>query len=167
METAWEAYLDIETTGLHPGYCQVTVVGIYMTNGTGERLVQIVGEKVNGDSILEALRGATTLYTYNGERFDLPFIFHRHRVNLAVYFPHCDLMFHCWRNNLYGGLKAVERCLGIERRLKEVNGYEAVRLWWRYINDYDETALQKLLDYNKEDVINLKILKDRLLPLST
>ncbi len=72
-------------------------------------------------------------------------------------------MHHCWKNHLYGGLKAVERCLGIERNLKEINGYEAVRLWWRYINDYDRLALEKLLAYNNEDVINLKILKDKLL----
>jgi len=42
-------------------------------------------------------------------------------------------MHHCWRNNLYGGLKAVERTLGIPRKLKEVDGYEAVKLWWRYV----------------------------------
>jgi len=36
-------------------------------------------------------------------------------------------------------------------------------LWWRYRNDYDEDALATLLEYNKEDVINLKVLKERLL----
>jgi hypothetical protein len=53
--------------------------------------------------------------------------------------------------------------LGINRHLKEVNSYEAVRLWWRYINDYDEDALKLLLEYNKEDVVNLKALRDRLI----
>jgi len=71
-------------------------------------------------------------------------------------------MYHCWKSNLYGGFKAVERQLGIERRLKEVNGYEAVRLWWRYVDDYDEDALSTLLEYNREDVVNLKHLKERL-----
>ena len=61
-------------------------------------------------------------------------------------FPHRDLMFDCWRNNLYGGLKAVERQLGIERRLKDVNGYEAIRLWWKYVDTFDLEALNKLLD---------------------
>jgi len=46
--------------------------------------------------------------------------------------------------------------------LKEVDGFEAVKLWWRYINDYDEQSLATLLEYNKEDVLNLKTLKDRL-----
>ncbi|MDD4877005.1 MAG: ribonuclease H-like domain-containing protein, partial [Dehalococcoidales bacterium] len=76
---------------------------------------------------------------------------------------HHDLMYDCWRNNLYGGFKAVERKLGINRRLTEVNGYEAMRLWWRYVNDYDEDALSTLLEYNREDVVNLKFLKELLL----
>lgn len=71
-------------------------------------------------------------------------------------------MYHCWRANLYGGLKCVERLLGIPRRLTGVDGYEAVRLWWRYVNDYDQEALGTLLEYNKEDVVNLKELKERL-----
>jgi len=57
----------------------------------------------------------------------------------------------------------VERQLGIPRRLTEVDGYQAVRLWWRYVNDYDEDALSTLLEYNREDVVNLKTLKEKLL----
>ena len=72
-------------------------------------------------------------------------------------------MYDCWRNKLYGGFKAVERQLGIERKLTEVNGYEAVRLWWRYVDSFDLDALNTLLEYNKEDVVNLKVLKERLL----
>jgi uncharacterized protein len=161
-----EAYLDIETTGFHPVHCQITVVGIFITGGCEERFIQLVGEKISGDAILESLEGVNALYTYNGSRFDLPFIHARHKVDLASQFNHCDLMYHCWRNKLYGGLKGVERCLGIERQLKEVNGFEAVRLWWRYVNDYDQAALHKLLAYNKEDVVNLKVLKERLIPLT-
>jgi uncharacterized protein len=163
VQPAWEAYLDIETTGLHPTYNEITVVGIYITGGIENRFVQLIGEKVSGDAILQSLQGVNSLYTYNGHRFDLPFIHSRHGVNLESHFQHCDLMHHCWRNNLYGGLKNVERCLGIERRLIDINGYEAVKLWWRYVNDYDMAALKKLLDYNKEDVVNLKVLKDKLL----
>ncbi|MFX0196200.1 MAG: ribonuclease H-like domain-containing protein [Candidatus Hodarchaeota archaeon] len=158
-----EAYLDIETTGLSPFYSEITVVGIYLCFGDDARFIQLVGEDITAESILQALEGADVIYTYNGSRFDLPFIYSRLGINLARLFNHRDLMYNCWRNNLYGGFKAVERQLGIERRLKEMNGYEAVRLWWRYVNDYDEEALAMLLEYNKEDVINLKTLKERLL----
>jgi uncharacterized protein YprB with RNaseH-like and TPR domain len=165
LQPCLEAYLDIETTGLSPYYCEITVVGIHLCSGENVRFLQLVGEDITADSILQSLEGADVIYTYNGSRFDLPFIYSRLGINLAKLFNHCDLMYNCWRNNLYGGFKAVERQLGIERRLKEMNGYEAVRLWWRYVNDYDEEAFAMLLEYNKEDVINLKTLKERLLNL--
>lgn len=163
MQNIIEAYLDIETTGLSPQQSEITVVGIYITGGDQNRFIQFVGQDINGDSILAAMQGVKRLYTYNGRRFDLPFIYIRYGVNLEKQFEHYDLMNHCWERNLYGGLKVVERCLGIGRRIKEVNGLEAVRLWWQYVNNYDDAALKILLEYNKEDVINLKALRDRLL----
>ena len=157
-----EAYLDIETTGLSPAYCEITVVGIHLVSEYETRFIQLVGEDVTADNILQALERVTTVYTYNGSGFDLPFIYSHLGIDLARLFKHCDLMHHCWRNNLYGGFKAVERQLGIERHLTEVNGYQAVRLWWKYVDDYDQQALATLLEYNREDVLNLKSLKERL-----
>ena len=163
MQPIGEAYLDIETTGLSPNYHEVTVVGIHVRNGSESKLIQLVGKEISGASILEALEGVNTIYTYNGSRFDLPFIYVCHNVNLAKEFQHCDLMHQCWKNNLYGGLKSVEQQLCIPRKLTEINGHEAVRLWWRYIDYFDLDALTTLLEYNKEDVLNLKALKERLL----
>lgn len=157
------AYLDIETTGLSPEYSTITVVGIYVVHEFDNRFIQLVGEDVTADNILEALTGVSVIYTYNGSRFDLPFIQSRLGINLVELFHHHDLMYDCWRNNLYGGFKSVERQLGIVRRLKEVDGYQAVRLWWKYVNDYDEDALNILLEYNEEDVLNLQMLKKKLL----
>lgn len=162
LQLCGEAYLDIETTGLSHWYCDITVVGIYHCNGVHTKFIQLVGDDVTAENLLEALKETSVIYTYNGSRFDLPFINACLGINLTKLFQHCDLMYHCWRNNLYGGLKRVEQQLGIERRLKEINGYEAVRLWWRYVNDYDEDALTTLLEYNEEDVINLRTLREKL-----
>ncbi len=162
MPSCLEAYLDIETTGLSPRQCQITVVGVHLCRGKDSRFVQLVGEDISADSLLEVLEGVEVIYTYNGSRFDLPFIHRRLGVNLAEMFEHYDLMYDCWRNNLRGGFKAVERQLGIPRRLAEMNGSDAVRLWWRYVNGYDRRALAVLLEYNREDVINLKALRGKL-----
>ncbi len=158
-----DAYLDIETTGLSAIYDVITVIGIHRDDGNNNTLIQLVGDNVTRQNLLKALENVSTIYTYNGSRFDLPFIHAFLSLDLTEHYSHHDLMYDCWKNNLYGGLKAVERQLSIERKLTEVNGYEAVKLWWRYVNDYDEEALATLLEYNKEDVLNLKTLKERLL----
>jgi len=155
-----EAYLDIETTGLSLIYDDITVIGVYLTDGGYHRFVHLVGEEVTKDNLVEALQGVGVIYTYNGSRFDLPFINVSLGVDLAKDFEHHDLMLDCWSNNLYGGLKAVEIQLEINRQLKGIDGVEAVRLWWRYQNNNDQDALARLLKYNEEDVMNLKTLKE-------
>jgi len=152
--------LDIETTGLSQIYADITVIGIYVTDGSYHKFISMFGEEVTRDNLLGALQGVGILYTYNGSRFDLPFINSSLDVDLTKEFKHRDLMLDCWRNNLYGGLKAVEIQLGINRQLKGVDGLEAVRLWWRYRNSNDQDALTRLLKYNQEDVVNLKTLKE-------
>lgn len=159
-----EAYLDIETTGLSPAYHQITVVGICLADADRTDFVQLVGPDVTRDNLANALHGASTLYTYNGSRFDIPFISQQLGVDLALRLQHCDLMYDCWRNNLYGGLKAVERRLGIARKIKDISGFDAVRLWWQYERHSDREALATLLEYNREDVINLKTLREMLRP---
>jgi uncharacterized protein YprB with RNaseH-like and TPR domain len=163
MQPCVEAYLDIETTGLSPWNSEITVIGIHLCHGSNVNFIQLVGKDISGQSILDALNDVEVIYTYNGSRFDLPFIHNRLGLNLAEYFTHHDLMYDCWRCNLRGGFKGVERQLGIQRKLTEINGYEAVRLWWRYVDSFDLDALNTLLEYNKEDVLNLKVLKEKLL----
>lgn len=158
----FDAYLDIETTGLSCLYADITVIGIYLVNGSDSSLVQLVGREVNRNNLLEALKGVNTIYTYNGSRFDLPFIHGSIGTNLATLFSHHDLMYDCWRCNLKGGFKAVEQQLGISRQLNGMNGWDAVMLWWRYREYDDQDALAMLLEYNKEDVMNLKVLRERL-----
>jgi uncharacterized protein YprB with RNaseH-like and TPR domain len=158
-----EAYIDIETTGLTFSASEITVVGIYICRGDETEFIQFVGREISADAIMEALDGVDIIYSYNGSRFDLPFIQSQLGINLAGQFRHRDLMYDCWGKNLYGGLKGVERLLGVKRKLPEMNGYEAVKLWWKYVDTFDLEALNKLCEYNKEDVLNLKVVRDILL----
>ena len=162
LRPSFDAYLDIETTGLCSFYDEITVIGICSAVDGTSSLVQLVGNEATRSNLIRSLRGVDTIYTYNGSRFDLPFIGFRLGVNLREHFRHHDLMHDCWRNNLYGGFKAVEQQLGITRRLQGVGGAQAAMLWWRYQIDNDRKALGLLLEYNKEDVLNLLVLRKRL-----
>ena len=157
-----DAYLDIETTGLSYEYSEITVIGILVAGHKYRRFVQLVEGDISEVNLWNILEGAARLHSFNGHRFDLPFIHRKLGINLRHYFDCHDLMDTCHHCNLRGGLKIVEQKLQIPRRMNEINGLDAVRLWWRYKNDYDEQALKLLLDYNREDVINLEILKRRL-----
>jgi uncharacterized protein YprB with RNaseH-like and TPR domain len=156
------AYLDIETTGLSRCDCELTVIGIGIERPRKTDLVQLIEGHLTKTALLKALKGIDEICTYNGSRFDLPFITEKLNINLKERFKHTDLMYDCWRENLKGGLKAVERKLGIKRKLTEVDGFLAVQLWWDYVNNNNKFALASLLEYNKEDVLNLRVLRKRL-----
>ena len=150
-----DAYLDIETS--HDG--DIKVVGVYVPE-RGTR--QLVDGEISDVAVADLVEGATRLYTFNGDCFDLPLIQRRLRLDLRQIVPTHDLLFDCRRKALRGGLKAIERRLGIGRTFPEVDGRTAVALWRRYETTRDRDALTLLLAYNREDVENLEILRDRL-----
>jgi len=156
------AYIDIETTGLSKHYAELTVIGIGIEKGNSVEITQLIEKKLRADKILESLPGVDEIYSYNGSRFDLPFINAKLGVDLKRLFRHTDLMYNCWRHNLKGGLKAVERKLRIDRKLQDIDGRKAVALWWQYVNNFDRGALATLLEYNREDVGNLRTLRVKL-----
>lgn len=150
-----DAYLDIETSFEF----KITVIGVFQ-KVRGFR--QLMGQQVNRTNLLRLLKGVHRLVTYNGNCFDLPVIRRKLQADLREQFESYDLKFLCWQHQLYGGLKRVEQILGIRRRLTEMDGEEAMRLWYRYERDGDRHALRRLLEYNREDVMNLTTLRKKL-----
>lgn len=144
------AFVDIETTGLSSQSDSITMIGIY--NGKDTK-TYIKG--INLEEAEEELAKYKQLVTFNGARFDLPFIEHE--------FPgffnhlHIDLMYPLKNIGYSGGLKKIECSLGIRRSEETdgISGFDAVRLWNKYKRGNDE-ALEVLIKYNKEDVENLK-----------
>jgi uncharacterized protein YprB with RNaseH-like and TPR domain len=158
----YRAYLDIETTGLSQHYADLTVIGIALEKGRKCQVVQLIEDDLSEKKLLKSLKRVDEIYTYNGSRFDLPFIEAKLGVDLKQCFMHTDLMYDCWEQNLKGGLKVVEKLLNIKRQLAGVDGYVAVQLWYDYVNNNNEEALQTLLAYNEEDVVNLRVLRRKL-----
>jgi uncharacterized protein YprB with RNaseH-like and TPR domain len=56
-------------------------------------------------------------------------------------------------------LKPIERELGLDRDRPDISGRDAVRLWHEYERG-DQSALDTLVEYNREDTVNLRRLLD-------
>ena len=154
-----DAYLDIETTGFIGGNNYPTVVGIAIDFPGDWSVEQLVGDDITPAAILHVLEGVTTIYTFNGAGFDLPFLAWRPGLDLRRRFEHHDLMRTSRRAGLKGGLKRIEKALGIPRNLPDLGGYDAVLLWRKYRQEQSRDALDMLLEYNREDVENLRVLR--------
>ncbi len=158
-----DAYLDIETTGFIGGNSYPTVVGIAVDFPGDWSVEQLVGDDITPSAIRHVLEGVTTIYTFNGSSFDLPFLAWKPGIDLRRRFEHHDLMHTCRRAGLRGGLKRIERALGIERAdLPEMGGHDAVLLWRKYRQEASTAALDLLLEYNRADVENLRTLRNLL-----
>lgn len=147
-------YFDIETTGLDPDRNDVTVVSFY---DGAETTTLVQGRDLTTDRLEQTLDDVSLLVSFNGKRFDVPFL--ERNFDLTIDLPHLDLMYPCRRLDLTGGLKTIEQELGIDRDRPDLSGRDAVRLWRTYERG-DQSALETLISYNREDTRNLASLVD-------
>jgi uncharacterized protein YprB with RNaseH-like and TPR domain len=143
-------YLDIETGGDPDDWGGVTVVGLY----DGQRVEQYVADH-NMWLLNDAMKEYDVVVTFAGSTFDLPVLrqaFH----NLIIPPVHIDLRWPLKRLGYTGGLKRIERRLGLDRpsEVQDLSGFDALRLWQEHLAG-DSEALEVLKLYNAMDVINL------------
>jgi len=146
-------YLDIETTGISTS-SPVTVVGMF----DGVRQHSLVrGQNLTRSNLAGLLSAASMIVTYNGSAFDLP-VLEAQFPGVLPRVPHVDLRHPLRRLGLSGGLKRVERELGILRdeRVEYMTGEDAAYLWRLWERQGNRNALSLLLEYNSEDCKNLR-----------
>ena len=138
-------FLDIETDS----YGAITIVGIsdyYNTN------TFVKGFNLEKNSLEKELARYKLLVTFNGGAFDLPKL--KKQLMLEVKMPHIDLKPLCVKLDLKGGLKEVEKILNLKRPAHLYGN--PVELWKAFHASGDREYLELLIDYNKEDIENLK-----------
>ena len=146
------AYLDIETTGLYASFAIITTIAIY----DGKDIKHYVNGRNLNDFKIDIL-DYNLLVTYNGKCFDIPFI--EEYFNISLNYSHIDLRYVLHSLGYSGGLKGCEKQFGISRNdLEGVDGFFAIYLWEEYSQNKNEKALETLLAYNIEDVVNLEFL---------
>ena len=151
-------FLDVETTGLSWFYDNLTIVG-WVCDGVYR--LHIAGD--DATPLLNALKAARALVTFNGTLFDLRFL-RKAFGDLSLPPMHIDLRYLAKRVGLTGGQKAIESALSLSVRLgmEGVDGAEAVLLWHRYLRG-DDPALNRLIDYNRRDVFGMCGILDEVL----
>jgi len=146
-------YLDIETTGLRRERARVTTITAYRHGG--------FHVFVRGANLQEfpAIAESESLWiTYNGARFDVPFIQDEFGTQLD-FSNHLDLCPVIRALGSRGGLKGAEKALGVQRKHTECrNGADAVRLWQQHLDGTNADALKALVIYNAQDVLALEAL---------
>jgi hypothetical protein len=149
------AFLDIETTGLSPREGMVTCVTVH---GGGKTRTLVQGEDL--EELGAVLRPFALLVTFNGRQFDVPFL-QVHYPHIRFPPAHADLRWLLYQLGLKGGLKAIERRLGMGSRegVEGVDGLEAVHLWFAHSRGV-KGALERLVAYNRADTVNMEPLMD-------
>ena len=154
---AWSAfrdrtvYLDIETDGGQSGD-SITTIGMY--DGTDFKCL-IKGEDLG--SFPDIISHYGQIVTFFGNGFDIPML-RKKFPHVTFDQIHIDLCPTLKRLGLRGGLKKIEVQLGLARadETAGLNGLDAIRLWRRYDRAGDSSALETLIAYNREDVVNLE-----------
>jgi len=150
-------FLDIETSGMDK-FDDITVIGLF--DGL-ETKTMIKGINLNFYELKKELRKYRLIITFNGSTFDIPFIRKRY-PDLLPNVPNFDLRVACQRVGLTGGLKEIEKKLGIKRNeiIEKMYGGDALLLWKMFRASGDDYYLRLLVEYNEEDVFNLKKIAD-------
>lgn len=148
-------FLDIETSGF---YGDPTVIGLY----DGQETKTFVrGINFDRKSFLNELAKYKSVITFNGLCFDIPVLekYFGFKWNKA----HIDLRFVCSRLGYTGGLKNIEKIFNLKRadEVEGLSGEDAVFLWRDWRKTGNRSALDKLIAYNEEDIVNLKPLADK------
>lgn len=147
-------YLDIETDGGFQGEA-VTTIGLY-----DGREFQCLVRGRDLENFPDVISHYSMIVSFYGSAFDLPMLekrFHGLRFDQI----HLDLCFAMKKLGVKGGLKKIEKQLGIHRDADTdgLDGRDAIRLW-REFQGGNERSLKRLIAYNRDDVVNLETLAE-------
>jgi uncharacterized protein YprB with RNaseH-like and TPR domain len=151
-------FIDLETTGLSWNYCHASIISAYHR---GKLQSFVYGE--NLDDFLDLADEAELLVTFNGNSFDIPFIERTFNIP-SLKCPHVDLRWIAWHRGYRGGLKSIEKQLGIRRpvHIDGIDGFEAVDLYYRW-QQGDAGARELLISYCEADVVATYLVAERVL----
>jgi len=128
----------------------------------GSETMTLVRDRgLSRNNLKDILSRYKMIVTFNGLSFDIPVI-NRCFGDIVPKLPHLDLRFPLAKLGFTGGLKVIEQKLGVKRSdsTNGLAGVDAVRLWHDYRMTGNMDSLNLLVEYNTEDIVNLKQLSE-------
>ncbi len=161
-------FLDIETTGLSPVKSEVYLIGTACLKGERLYIRQFFAddpseEKDILEEFSEYLASFDTIVTFNGNKFDIPFLEKRSfKYGIDMAFSEKNGIDIYKRIQPYKKLlglpdmkqKTLERFIGIHRNDKK-SGRELIALYGNYISSRNNYCLDLLLQHNYDDIRGL------------
>ncbi|MEJ8554018.1 ribonuclease H-like domain-containing protein [Tepidibacter sp. Z1-5] len=159
---------DIETTGLSSKYNQVILIGILYIKNNQTIIKQFFAHNTNDEKELlfyfkEVFKTFDNHITFNGHRFDIPFLNKRFEKNNLDFFINKDkdidilkiVRPYQKKLNLENcKLKTVESLLDIQRE-DTISGKESVDMYKEFESTKNESLKKKILLHNYEDIYYL------------
>ncbi len=151
--------LDIEIDK----YNTITVVTI--TDGMNTKVL-LKDVNLSAQELKRALASCSLLITFNGAAFDLPRL--KKEYGFSWKGLHIDLKTIARRLGHTGGLKAIEKAVGIQRDYEQkydviLKGGDPAQLYRMWRGSGDEYYLDLLLEYNEADALHTWLLAQKLL----
>lgn len=160
-------FIDIETTGLSPDSSYISLIGVLWYQAAEKKwslLQWLALDQTEEPELIRAFLDFTSdfssMISYNGERFDLPFLRARaERYEICLSLP--------LSLDLYQILKPSEVLLHLSRRKQtdlekllhisrcQPDGKTCVRLYLTWLSGHSPALEQAILGHNQEDLVSL------------
>ncbi|MBN2052243.1 ribonuclease H-like domain-containing protein [Candidatus Woesearchaeota archaeon] len=145
----------------------ISVIGVYKPkDGEIEYYSFIRGINLTLENLKQMFTGCKMLITFNGTNYDVPEIEKQFPNVLPKNIPVIDLYLIARRLELDTNLKVLERTLGVTR-LESVDNKRKIstKMWKKYEEKKNQAALKTLIEYNRQDTINLYPLAEKIMEM--
>jgi len=160
-------FMDIETLGL--SNVPIILIGVAEMDKKGKSIIStqyLVRERVEEAAVLEAylshIDDDSTLFTYNGASFDIPFINNRcsyYQIDNESKPFHYDLMYYArnlWKDRLPNcKLTTIEKYIFNINREDDVPGSHIPGFYDTYLKEDNIGPLIPIIEHNRLDIVSL------------
>lgn len=161
-------FFDIETTGFSPAHTQVYLIGCAVRKETVIHTIQFFSEHPQDEkniltAFFDLLSGYSTLITFNGLGFDIPYLQgrckHYQLLDMFVNHQYLDIFKSISKYRHILKLsnmkqKTIEQFLGLQRK-DFYSGGELINVYSQYVAEPSEELQELLKLHNYEDVTGM------------